>query len=1012
MTTRIHARVVKRPMHVRIEKVVRVTVPVDGVSDHGALTGLGDDDHPQYHTDARGDARYAATDHAHAGVYDPVGAGATEAAAAVTGHETTHDHSQLHDHANKTTLDAVPDHAAATDGQALTRQGDGSLAWETPSGSGVSDHGALTGLAGDDHPQYHTDARGDARYAATDHAHAGVYDPVGAGATEAAAAVTGHETTHDHSQLHDHANKATLDAVPDHAAATDGQALTRQGDGSLAWETPSGSVPDASVATDGDVLTVQADNSIAWEAPSGGSGVDQALIDAYFPSDPATLLEKPPELEVEYLGGYVFLDPTYAIEDTSGNDRHGDFSGNTGNTKFLDSGGPGPLSGKCFDNPGNDEINIVQEASPPAFAEWTLMFWVYFHPSQPTSNATIFNTPVDVGERVTISRWHSGGRVSFGGHLTSTGYLNGYLPDDTWVFLACTYKHGYLYYYVDGVLLGSLAITYGTPTAPVEMGRRDGSYRMNGRFADVRVFSKALKTKEIEAYYRNRMGPFYDVAGSSGEDVEDHAVALPTATDPGHAPATTGASDGDVLTVQADGSAAWEAAPPHPELERQILLLNWRLAETDARTYDGLTDSVTDTYEDASGIDDALSSGYGVHADGYVEGSSDGGNIATGGTPISGGDYDGARFPANAFDGNEASYWGSSQLGAAVAHSAWVGYNFGAPRSFYKVRYLSSSNSGQLISAVDVDYSNDGVVWTLAKSFTIPETVSTWHELILDAPVTAQYVRLLARDSVTDPLLWSVWEMQVFGAEGWTNNKATGGTPVSGGDFDGYPAANAFDDDDNTLWVSSQTGAAVNGAAWIGYDLGTVQTVNRLLYRTPNAASGVLSAIDVEVSDDGVAWTLAQSFTGLTTALNRNVELPLSTPVNARYVRMLARGGLTTGNTWVVPSLSVYLLQDITLVSIAQEAGAEPVRSRILLPVECAEAFTVNTDLLADVSKDDGATWEAVTLASMGSWGADKTLYTGDVDHTVTGDQTMRYRVRTANSKPIKLHGASHLWTP
>ncbi|MER2558351.1 MAG: hypothetical protein ABTQ93_12865 [Candidatus Competibacter denitrificans] len=29
-----------------------------GVVDHGALTGLGDDDHPQYHTDARGDARY------------------------------------------------------------------------------------------------------------------------------------------------------------------------------------------------------------------------------------------------------------------------------------------------------------------------------------------------------------------------------------------------------------------------------------------------------------------------------------------------------------------------------------------------------------------------------------------------------------------------------------------------------------------------------------------------------------------------------------------------------------------------------------------------------------------------------------------------------------------------------------------------------------------------------------------------------------------------------------------
>ena len=30
-----------------------------GVTDHGALSGLGDDDHPQYLNTARGDARYA-----------------------------------------------------------------------------------------------------------------------------------------------------------------------------------------------------------------------------------------------------------------------------------------------------------------------------------------------------------------------------------------------------------------------------------------------------------------------------------------------------------------------------------------------------------------------------------------------------------------------------------------------------------------------------------------------------------------------------------------------------------------------------------------------------------------------------------------------------------------------------------------------------------------------------------------------------------------------------------------
>lgn len=67
-----------------------------GVTDHGALTGLSDDDHSQYHTDARGDVRYylkatvdtalsgkADTGHTHTGVYDPAGSAATAQSAAI-----------------------------------------------------------------------------------------------------------------------------------------------------------------------------------------------------------------------------------------------------------------------------------------------------------------------------------------------------------------------------------------------------------------------------------------------------------------------------------------------------------------------------------------------------------------------------------------------------------------------------------------------------------------------------------------------------------------------------------------------------------------------------------------------------------------------------------------------------------------------------------------------------------------------------------------------------------------
>lgn len=55
-----------------------------GTSDHGALAGLADDDHPQYHNDARGDARYAPLAHDHAADYEAIGtaAGAVSAHAA------------------------------------------------------------------------------------------------------------------------------------------------------------------------------------------------------------------------------------------------------------------------------------------------------------------------------------------------------------------------------------------------------------------------------------------------------------------------------------------------------------------------------------------------------------------------------------------------------------------------------------------------------------------------------------------------------------------------------------------------------------------------------------------------------------------------------------------------------------------------------------------------------------------------------------------------------------------
>lgn len=68
---------VRRLIQRRMPRQIGELPPVVAGGDHGTLAGLADDDHPQYHNDARGDARYdplgeaAAAVAAHAGAADP-----------------------------------------------------------------------------------------------------------------------------------------------------------------------------------------------------------------------------------------------------------------------------------------------------------------------------------------------------------------------------------------------------------------------------------------------------------------------------------------------------------------------------------------------------------------------------------------------------------------------------------------------------------------------------------------------------------------------------------------------------------------------------------------------------------------------------------------------------------------------------------------------------------------------------------------------------------------------------
>lgn len=62
--------------------------------------------------------------------------------------------------------------------------------WNATPVGGSSDHGTLTGLADDDHTQYHNNTRGDARYSLLGHNHTGTYQPLATVLTNTTASFT------------------------------------------------------------------------------------------------------------------------------------------------------------------------------------------------------------------------------------------------------------------------------------------------------------------------------------------------------------------------------------------------------------------------------------------------------------------------------------------------------------------------------------------------------------------------------------------------------------------------------------------------------------------------------------------------------------------------------------------------------------------------------------------------------------------------------------------------------
>ena len=104
-----------------------------------------------------------------------------------------------------------------------------------------------------------------------------------------------------------------------------------------------------------------------------------------------------------------------------------------------------------------------------------------------------------------------------------------------------------------------------------------------------------------------------------------------------------------------------------------------------------------------------------------------------------------------------------------------------------------------------------------------------------------------------------------------------------------------------------------------------------------------------------------------------------------------------------------------TTTFIASEpfaAGSVPTTSRIVIFEEDVASPTLNTDIIASISRDGGSTFTTATLADSGyvTGSSGQRILTGQA--TISGQpsgQSMRWKL-TLQNKTVKIHGVSLAW--
>jgi hypothetical protein len=213
--------------------------------------------------------------------------------------------------------------------------------------------------------------------------------------------------------------------------------------------------------------------------------------------------------------------------------------------------------------------------------------------------------------------------------------------------------------------------------------------------------------------------------------------------------------------------------------------------------------------------------------------------------------------------------------------------------------------------------------------------------------------------------------------------------------------------------------------SWMQIDFGSGNDYSLRRWGYFMGAGGTVYAQwKVQHSDDASTWTDWNSggIFGGNPAPN-NAWQYSGTPANVagmehRYWRTYKTNGAASSHFHMEVIFEAYDIGpvgDMVLVSNATTAETAPTKGDIVMTYTNGSGVaTLNTDLTAEFSADNGSTWTTAPLVAQGTTGTHLIVSAHNVTRTSTAGTAMRYRIKTFNqsvSKETRIQAVSLGWS-